>query len=221
MGRARREGLRADDRPPRGAARRARVVGAALDADGRPAGRGARRHGQDAVPHARRTSRRGGADALPRRPPLDLRLVAVRVPADLHVLRDGRDAVPPQPDGLGDRRPGAALPPLRDHRPLRVHGDGRADAEPRPRPRRGAPAARPRDHAPAYDDLDDRLAARPAALRGRGRGADPARALAARRRPGAPLDDHAGERPLPASPTSSPSASATSACGGARCSSST
>ena len=58
--------------------------------------------------------------------------------------------------------------------------------------------ARPRDHAPAHDDLDRRLAARPDALRRRGRGADPPRALAARRRAGAPLAADAGERPLPA-----------------------
>ena len=47
-----------------------------------------RRHGQGALPHARRPPARGGADALPRRPPLGLRLVAVGLPAHVHVLRD-------------------------------------------------------------------------------------------------------------------------------------
>ena len=51
------------------------------------------------------------------------------------------------------------------------------------RPRCGAPPARPRDHAPPHDDLDRRLDAGADALRRRGRGADPARVLAARGRP--------------------------------------
>ena len=55
-----------------------------------------------------------------------------------------------------------------------------------------------RDHAPADDDLDRRLAARPQALRRRGRRADPARALAARSRREAALEDHAGQRSLSA-----------------------
>jgi 23S rRNA (adenine2503-C2)-methyltransferase len=38
--------------------------------------------------HTTTAAGRGGADALPRRPPLALRLLAVRLPADLHVLRD-------------------------------------------------------------------------------------------------------------------------------------
>ena len=63
---------------------------------------------------------------------------------------------------------------------------------------RGAAAARRRDHAPAHDDLDRRLDARPAALRRRGRAADPARALDPRRRSAAALGADAGERPLPA-----------------------
>jgi 23S rRNA (adenine2503-C2)-methyltransferase len=37
----------------------------------------------------------------------------------------------PQPDGVGDPRPGAALPPHRARRPPRVHGHGRAADEPR------------------------------------------------------------------------------------------
>ena len=73
--------------------------------------------GQDAVPHARRPPRRGRAHALSRRPPLDLRLVTVGVPADLHVLRHRLDAIRPQPDRVGDPRPGAPLPAPRavDH----------------------------------------------------------------------------------------------------------
>ena len=37
---------------------------------------------------ARRPSGRGGADALPRRPPLAVRVEPVRLPAHLHLLRD-------------------------------------------------------------------------------------------------------------------------------------
>ena len=62
---------------------------------------------------ARRPPGRGGAHALPRRPALDLRLVAVGLPAHLHVLRDGPDALRPQPDRVGDPRPGAPLPAAR------------------------------------------------------------------------------------------------------------
>ena len=50
------------------------------------------RHGQDAVQHGRRPSGRGRADALSRRETIGLRLVAVGLPADLHVLRDRLDA---------------------------------------------------------------------------------------------------------------------------------
>ena len=73
----------------------------------------ARRHGQGAVPHRRRPPGRGRAHALPRRAALAVRVLAVRLPADLHVLRDGRDEVRPQPHRVGDPRPGAALPPHR------------------------------------------------------------------------------------------------------------
>ena len=79
-----------------------------------------------------------------------------------------------------------------------VHGDGRADAQPRRGARRGAEAARRRDHAPPHDDLDGRLAARAAALRRRGRRADPARALPPRARRRAAVADHAGQRALSA-----------------------
>ena len=106
----------------------------------RPGGDVARRHGEGALPHPRRPSGRGGTHALPRRTAFDLPLLPVGLPAHLHVLRDGLDAVPPQPDRVGDPRPGAPLPAGRRRRPLRLHGHGRADAQPRPRPRgaRGA-----------------------------------------------------------------------------------
>ena len=60
--------------------------------------------------HRGRAAAGGGADDLPRRPALDLRLLAVGLPAHLHVLRHGVDALRAQPDRGGDRRPGPALP---------------------------------------------------------------------------------------------------------------
>ena len=57
----------------------------------RERGARARRHRQGAVRDRRRPPAGGGADALPRRAPLDLRLLAVGLPADVHVLRDRRD----------------------------------------------------------------------------------------------------------------------------------
>ena len=111
----------------------------------------------------------------------------------------GADAFRPEPDRVGDPRPGAPLPP----------------------------ASRPIDHCVFMGmgepmlNLDEVLAAARRlpdvgithrrttistvgwlpglhALRRRGRGADPARALAARGRPDAALRADAGERPLPA-----------------------
>ena len=67
----------------------------------------------------------------------------VRLPAHVHVLRHGSDDVRPQPDGVGDARPGAPLPPRRGRRPRRVHGDGRAVPELRRGDRRRPPPARP------------------------------------------------------------------------------
>ncbi len=86
--------------------------GAALDAR-RVRGRGEvrRRHRQDALRHRRRPADRGGADALPRRAALGLRLLAVGLPAHLHLLRHRADEVRPQPQRRRDPRPGAALPP--------------------------------------------------------------------------------------------------------------
>ena len=155
MGGARGRRLRRDDepaaRPPRGARRDASRSRRSRSSTRRAS---ARRHRQGALPHRRRPPGRGGADALPRRPPLDLRLLAVGLPAHLHVLRHRRDALRPQPARLGDPRPGAALPPARAGEPSRVHGDGRAVPQRRRGARRGAAPAGDRDHAPADDDLD-------------------------------------------------------------------
>ena len=137
---ARRRLLRRDDEPPGRPARTARRARAvqSLTVVGRVAG--ARRHAEGPLRDARRPPGRGGADALPGRPAVGVRLVAVGLPAHLHVLRDRADEVRPEPDRLGDPRPGAPFPPDRADRPRRLHGDGRADAEPRPRARgrRGA-----------------------------------------------------------------------------------
>ena len=105
--------LRRDDRPAGRAAREAAGGGPVLTLElVREA------HASDGtvkapVPHARRPRRRGRADALPRRPPLGVRVLAVRLPADVHVLRHRDDEVRPQPDRGRDPRPGAALPPHR------------------------------------------------------------------------------------------------------------
>ena len=106
-------GYERDDRPPRRAARRAGRARAVLDADARARGPRRRRDGQGALLDRRRPPGRGGADALPRRPALGVRVLAVGLPADLHLLRDGRDALRPQPQRVGDPRPGPALPPPR------------------------------------------------------------------------------------------------------------
>ena len=174
MGGSRRVRLRGDDEPPRGAPRRAGRGGAVLVARARRRSTCARRHGEGALPHDRRASSGGGADALPGRAPLRLRLVPVGLPADVHVLRDRRDALRPQPECVGDPRPGSPLPPDGGGEPPRLHGHGRADAEPRARARSRATPAGRRHHAPPHDDLDRRLAAGTDAIRGRGRGADPA-----------------------------------------------
>src|SRR2546423_1562331 len=79
MGCARRRVLCRDDERARGAPRAARSRSAVLDARRRTRGAGARRNGQDALQDAGRPSRRGGADALPRRPPFALPVLAVRL----------------------------------------------------------------------------------------------------------------------------------------------
>ncbi len=98
---------------------------------------------------------------------------------------------------LGDPRPGASLPPHRSDRPLRVHGHGRADAEPRQRARRVRAAAGHRHHAPAHHDLDGRLDTRHRTA-GRVRDADAPGAVAARRRRSAALRADARQRALSA-----------------------
>ena len=88
---ARRDRLRADDRPARRrcAARLAEAVPFSSLESVREA------HASDGTvkalfhTHDGRAGR-GGADALPRRPALGLRLLAVGLPADLHVLRHRR-----------------------------------------------------------------------------------------------------------------------------------
>ncbi|CAA9462064.1 MAG: 23S rRNA (adenine(2503)-C(2))-methyltransferase @ tRNA (adenine(37)-C(2))-methyltransferase, partial [uncultured Solirubrobacteraceae bacterium] len=196
VGRRRRAGLRGDDQPPGAAARAPDRRGAVLDADARARGARVRRHRQGAVPDRRRTSGRERPDALPRRSALRVRLLAIRVPADLHVLRYGHDEVRTQPHAGRDRRPGAALPPHRAAQPPRVHGHGRAADEPRQRAGRRPPPARHRDHPSPHGDLDRRLGAgHPGADRVR-RARAPG-ALAARPRGRAALADHAGQRPLP------------------------
>ena len=164
-----------------------------------PRGRGARprRHGQGAVPHPRRASRRGRAHALPRPAPLAVPVLAVGLPADLQLLRHRADEVRAQPHGGRDPRPGAALPPHRRGRPRRVHGDGRADDEPRQRPRVLRAPAGPGHHPSPDGDLHGRLDPGHRRAR-RAADADPPRALRPRRRRGAALGDHAGQRPLSA-----------------------
>src|SRR4051812_41572887 len=91
LGVGRRHRLRRDDRPARRPARAAGRRAAVLDARARARGPRQGRHGEGALPHPRRPRRRGRADALPRRPPLGLRLLAVGLPADVHVLRHRHD----------------------------------------------------------------------------------------------------------------------------------
>ena len=137
--------LRRDDEPLRGRCASelaSRVPFSSLRARARGALVG--RHREGAVPHRRRPPPGDRADALPRRPPVAVPLEPVGLPADLHVLRHRVDGVRAQPHGVGDPRPGAALPPQGgpvDH--ARVHGDGRAAAEPRRacwRPASGCPS---------------------------------------------------------------------------------
>jgi hypothetical protein len=218
VGRARRGVVRADDQPAARAAHRARRRGAVLLAAPRARGGRPRRDRQGALRDSRRPAGRGGADALPRRPPLALPVEPVGLPAHVHVLRDRADEVRPQPDHLRDPRPGASLPPHgrvyrgRDapgcHQRAgpeappsthqrRVHGHGRAADEPRQRARRlRAPARAGRGHL-AYGDLDGGVDPRhrPDGERGP---AGAAGALAARRRRRAALGADAGQRALPA-----------------------
>ena len=171
--------VRRDDRPPEGAARQADRACAVLDTLGRGQARSARRDDQGALPYRRRAPGRGCAHALPRRPALAVPLLAVRVPADVHVLCHRADDLRSELDRVGDPRPGAALPSSDGGRPRGVHGHGQADVQPRRGARRCAPPSGDRDHAPPNDDLDGRLAPRPEALRRRGGRADPPGAVTA------------------------------------------
>src|SRR5262249_30661103 len=94
--------LRGDDESAGSASGRTRGYGSLLDPRGRERGAVTRRHGQGPVPDTRPASGRGGAHELPRRAPLNLPLLAVRLPAYVHLLRDGPDAFSPQPDRVGD-----------------------------------------------------------------------------------------------------------------------
>ena len=138
VGRARHEVVRRDDEPVGRPARPARGERPVLDAGARPRGEVRGRDGEGALPHGGRAFGRGRADALPRRPPVGVPVVAVRLSSDLHLLRDRPDAVPPQPDSLGDPRPGAPFPPPGPDLARRLHGHGRADAQLRCRDRRRA-----------------------------------------------------------------------------------
>ena len=183
--------VRADDEPREASPRSACRGGAVLDARRHDRARGARRNRQGALPHARRAPGRGSPDALPRRAPIALPLLAVRLPVDLHVLRHRGDAIRSQPERIRDPGPGTALQASGAREPRRVHGHGRAVPERRERVRVRAAPSRSRHHASAHDDLDRRLDARLAAFRRRRRGADPAGALDPFGRSRAALGAHA------------------------------
>ncbi len=151
---------------PSGVASSGRAV---LDARSRHGTRVARRHSQGALPDARRPSCRGRPHALSRRQAVDLRLRPVGLPSDVHVLRDGCDAVRPEPDGARDRRPGTPLPPPRAGEPRGLHGHGRAVPELRRGARLRTTSARHRHHTSPNDDLERGLDARATPLRRRGR----------------------------------------------------
>ena len=120
LGGPRRRRLRRHVRPAAQPARDPGGGGAVQQPVSRARGPRARRDRQGAVLDRRRPPGRGGADALPGRPALDLPVLAVGLPADVHVLRHRADEVRAQPDRLGDPRPGAPLPQVgRDHPPGR------------------------------------------------------------------------------------------------------
>ena len=159
VGGARRERLRADDRPAGGAARAARRASCRSRS---PARRSARRVSRDgtvkalfatadgrpleAVLMRYRDGRRSLCLSSQSGCPLTCRFCATGA------MRFGRNLTT-----LGDPRPGAPLPPHRSGRPLRLHGHGRADAEPRRGARRLRAAAGHRHLAPPHDDLHRRL----------------------------------------------------------------
>jgi hypothetical protein len=189
--------LRADDERAARAARAPVERGPVLVAEARPRGARLRRHREGPLRDARRPARRGGAHALPRRPPLAVRVEPVGLPADLHLLRHRRDALRAQPHRLGDPRPGPSLPQKGAGQPRRLHGHGRAAHEPRQRARRLRALPGHRDRALEHRCVDGRLDPRHRPD-GRGRAAGAAGALAPRRRRGPSLRADARERPLSA-----------------------
>ncbi len=195
MDRCRRGVLRGDDQPSPRTARRPGRDRPLLDAYGRARGSGQRRHDQGAHAYNRRPSPGSGPHALPRRPPVALRIVAIRLPADLRLLRHRADEVRPQPIGVGDPRSGASLPTHHRGRPLRVHGHGRAADEPRQRAGGMPPAAGRGHHPSAHGDLHRRMDSGDRSADRRPDAAAPG-VVPARRQPGAALGADAGQRPL-------------------------
>ena len=174
--------------------------GAVLDARARA--RGARRataRVKALFQHARRPPGRGGADALPRRPPLGVRLVAVGLPADVHVLRDRADAVRPQPDGRGrssTRRCTSAGSSRSTTLVFMGMGEPMLNLDAVLAAARRLPDLGITHRRTTISTVGWLPGLR--AVRRRGRGADPARALAARRRRRAAQRADAGQRPLSA-----------------------
>ena len=148
---------------------------------------------EGAVPHRRRPPDRGGAHALPRRPPLALPVQPVRLPADLHVLRHRPDesAQPHRVRRSSTRRCTSAASRgsitsvfMGMGEPLMNLDNVLAACERLPdwrHPRRTAISTV--GWIPGIERLTPRAHG-------------PARALAARRRGGAALRADAGERPL-------------------------
>ncbi len=171
-----------DDQPPGGAPRAAGRRASALHAERRAGGTRARRHREGALRDRGRPAGRGRPHALSRRPALALPVEPVGLPAHLHLLRDRADEVRPQPDRVGDRRPGSPLQTNRACRPRRLHGHGRAAHEPRQRAGRVRAPARGRHRHEQHRDLDGRLDPRHRADDARGPAGDGWRCRCTRRR---------------------------------------
>ena len=198
VGRARRRRLRGDDQPAGGAARAARRARAALDARARAARRTSRDGTVKALFHtADGRADRGGADALPRRPPLGLRLLAVGLPADLHLLRHrqmkfGRNLTAREilDQALHFRRIEAI-----DHVVFMGMGEPMMNLDNVLAACERLPDLGITHRRTAISTVGWVPGHRPPR---RVRDADPPGALAARARGRAALADHAGQRPLPA-----------------------
>ena len=205
-----------------GGAARARWPSACRSRRSSVARRGARarRHGQGAVRHPRRAPGRGGADALPRRPPLAVPVLAVGLPADLHVLRDRPDAFGRNltaseilDQALHFRRIEAV-----DHAVFMGMGEPMMNldnvlAACERLPDIGITHRRTAISTVGWIPGIERLTA--------GADADPPRAVAARPRRCAALADHAGQRPLPAARRARGVPGASTRPSGGWCSSST